>query len=206
MFWTGALTEGFGWRSTQWFQTIYGGFTLLLVILGLPETHKQSSIAAAAEVEAARDADADDPEKAGPAAASLSRVSTRRSVALKWRKYATMAYKIFVEPLSIVKYLRFPAVALTVYYASIAFGSLYFLNISVEKTFSAAPYNFNAIIVGCLYLFNSVGYMIGSIFGGRWVDHVCTLTFPLICKRVANFSTDYAPSCPYCRAYRPRHR
>ena len=164
----GGLTEWLGWRSTQWFQVIYGGLTFLLVILGLPETHKFSNIVAAAEAEVPDNLDTKSQKSAG----SLSRVSTRRSVAVKSRKYAAVARRIFLEPLSVIKYLRFPAVALTVYYASIAFGSLYFLNISIEKTFSGPPYNFSVIIIGCLYIFNSTGYILASIFGGPWVDYV----------------------------------
>ena len=171
LLWIGALTQGFGWRSTQWFQTIYGGVTLLLVIFGLPETHKETKIVTLAEREAVQKSETSS-HQVGSAAASLSSTPTRRSIALKSRKYAYLARRIFIEPLSIIKYLRFPAVALVVYYASVTFGSLYFLNISIEKTFSGPPYNFSVIIVGCLYIFNSTGYILASIFGGRWVDAV----------------------------------
>ncbi|KAL1987935.1 hypothetical protein VTN96DRAFT_1919 [Rasamsonia emersonii] len=34
----GALTQGFGWRSTLWFLTIFGGVLLILILLCLPET------------------------------------------------------------------------------------------------------------------------------------------------------------------------
>ena len=152
----GGLTEGFGWRSTQWFQVIYGGVTLVLILLSLPETHRSPT----SNIEVAS------------SKTSLSRQSTRQSVAFKTRKYLRIFHRIFLEPLKIIGFLRFPAIALTVFYASVAFGSLYFLNISVEKTFSAPPYNFSVIIIGCLYIFNSTGYIVASIFGGRWVDHV----------------------------------
>ena len=33
----GALTEKFGWRSTQWFLAIYGGAVLVLLFFALPE-------------------------------------------------------------------------------------------------------------------------------------------------------------------------
>lgn len=144
----------------------------MLVLLSLPETHKKPSISAATEVEAVQRVASNDIEQAGSSHTSLSRLSTRQSVAVKTRKYAALARRIFIDPLEIILYLRFPAVALVVYYASVAFGSLYFLNISVEKTFSGAPYHFSVIIVGLLYIFNSAGYIITSIFGGRWVDYV----------------------------------
>lgn len=166
----GGLTEGLGWRSTQWFQVIYGGIVLLLIIFCLPETHKKSVILEAAEEEA----EVEIVEKTNPGKSpALSRTTSRHSVVIKKTvKYAAVLRRILIDPLRIIAYLRFPAVALTVYYASIAFGSLYFLNISVEKTFSAPPYSFHVVIVGCLYIFNSVGYLLSSIFGGRWVDRI----------------------------------
>lgn len=36
----GALTQGLGWRSTQWFLCIFGGVQLMLILLCLPETVK----------------------------------------------------------------------------------------------------------------------------------------------------------------------
>ena len=68
--------------------------------------------------------------------------------------------------------MRFPAVAVTVLYASITFGSLYFLNVSIQYTFSRAPYDFSVMIVGLLYIPNSLGYILASIFGGRWTDWI----------------------------------
>lgn len=34
----GALTQGFGWRSTLWFLAIFGGVILILIFFLLPET------------------------------------------------------------------------------------------------------------------------------------------------------------------------
>ena len=61
---------------------------------------------------------------------------------------------------------------ITVYYASITFGSLYLLNISLETTFSAPPYNFSRIIVGLTYIPGAVGYVLASFFGGKWTDSI----------------------------------
>jgi MFS family permease len=80
--------------------------------------------------------------------------------------------QIFLDPLRIIAWLRFPPVALTVYYASITFGSLYILNISIQSTFSAAPYSYSTLIVGLLYIPNSSGYLLASLFGGRWIDSI----------------------------------
>ena len=87
-------------------------------------------------------------------------------------KYLTVGRRLFIDPLKIILYLRFPAVLITVYYASITFGSLYLLNISLETTFSAPPYNFSTIAVGLTYIPNSIGYVLASIFGGKWTDTI----------------------------------
>jgi len=101
----------------------------------------------------------------------LSRVSSRQ-VARSTARLLKTLNMVFIDPLKIILYLRFLPVLLSVYYASIAFGSLYILNVSVEETFGKAPYNFSTIIVGLLYIPNSLGYMVASIFGGRWMDNI----------------------------------
>lgn len=156
----GALAEAWGWRSTQWFQTIYGGVLLIILTFCLPET-------LARRTEPAQPQQVVD-EKTGRS--ELARVSTRQSVQIKTKRAAVIFKRCIIEPLSVILYLRFPAVLLTVYLASITFGSLYFLNISVQQTFSTSPYNFSVIIIGLLYIPNSLGYVISSLFGGRWTD------------------------------------
>jgi len=114
-----------------------------------------------------------DPEKDSRPA--LSRSVSRRSVksaAVTTQKYLLLAKRLFIDPLLIIRYLRFPPVALTVSYASVAFGCLYFLNISVETTFSGPPHNFGTIEVGLLYISNSLGYLVMSLLGGPWVDRI----------------------------------
>lgn len=168
----GGLTAGFGWRSTQWFQTIYGSLLLIFIILFLPETHPPKPDTTAAAARAA--ATLPGPERPGSSLANARRMSRAsvQSVAVQSRKYSILLRRIFIEPLKIITYFRFPAVALTVYYSSMVFGSLMFLNISIEKTFSHAPYRFGSTLVGCLYIFNSVGYILASLLGGPWVDRI----------------------------------
>lgn len=158
----GALSEELGWRSCLWFTTIYGVVLWLLLLFCLPETLKTIIPVA---VIAATEGD-------GPVRPTLSRTSTRQSVALKSKKYATILRRWFLDPLAIILNLRIPAVAMVVYYASITFGSLYVLNISVQQTFGAEPYGYSTIIVGLLYIPNSMGYFLASLFGGRWVDKI----------------------------------
>ncbi|KAF2163723.1 hypothetical protein M409DRAFT_68314 [Zasmidium cellare ATCC 36951] len=167
----GVLAETLGWRSTQWLMAIFGGILFIFIIICLPETlHQRRRIAAEAEQEAAEEVGEVD-EKGNPQP-TLNRTTTKQSVRIKSKKYLLMARRAFLDPLHIIVYLQFPAVAILVFYASITFGSLYVLNISVQQTFSAQPYNYSSIIVGCLYIPNSLGYFLSSIFGGRWVDSI----------------------------------
>ena len=46
------------------------------------------------------------------------------------------------------------------------------LNISLETTFAKPPYSFNTIEVGLTYIPNSIGYVLASLFGGRWTDYI----------------------------------
>jgi hypothetical protein len=114
------------------------------------------------------------PEHEKPAGeeVTLQRTTTRQSVRDGARRGALFLKQAFVDPLNIILLLRYPAVAVTVYYAAITFGSLYFLNISIELSFSRAPYNFSTLIVGLCYIPNSVGYFLASILGGRWLDYI----------------------------------
>jgi multidrug resistance protein len=150
----GALGQGLGWRSTQWFLVIYGVLTVVAIIFALPETLAKPL--------------ATKPE----ARPELTRTSTRASTVAKTKSVLTHLNQIFVQPLTILAWLRYPPVLLSVYYASITFGALYILNISVQATFSAQPYGFSTLIVGLLYIPNSAGYLLASIFGGRWIDNI----------------------------------
>lgn len=185
----GALAQGLGWRSTQWFLVIYGGVLIIFLIFALPETlkarknmvdeaAKEHNATLETEIAATGDAGGQiDIEKEATTTEivrtkTLQRTSTHKSVAKKSRKYIKILKRCSLDPLKIVLLLRFPAVFLTVIWASITFGCLYFLNISIETTFSEAPYNFSTLIVGLLYIPNSLGYLIASLFGGRWLDHI----------------------------------
>jgi multidrug resistance protein len=161
----GALGEGLGWRSTQWFLVIYGSCTLIFIIFALPETlpRKERS-------QQPLEPSPGDPEKSPRP--NLQRTSTRASTVQKTKSFLTHMRQIFIDPLKILAWLQYPPVALTVYYASITFGALYLLNISIQSTFSSAPYNYSTLIVGLLYIPNSAGYLLASLFGGRWIDAI----------------------------------
>ncbi|KAK4131122.1 MFS general substrate transporter [Trichocladium antarcticum] len=157
----GALVEAFGWRATMWFLAIYGGVMLLMLLFCLPETLAKPPPPAPLT-------------DAATTTAPLQRTSTTRSVALHTRRTAALLKRFFIDPLSVLLYLRHPPVLLTVYLASIAFGALYVLNISIQSTFSTPPYSFAPIPLGLLYLAPSLGYILASTAGGRWLDRIMT--------------------------------
>lgn len=164
----GVLTETLGWRSALWSQGIFGVILWVAIVLFLPETLKnRRSIAAEAEAEAKSALPTD--EKMRP---PLTRTSTRQSAKIKAKKYSGIFRRWFIDPLKIIHHLGKPPVALSVFYASMTFGTLYFLNISIQQTFAQAPYHYNTLIIGLLYIPNSVGYFIASILGGPWVDRI----------------------------------
>lgn len=177
----GALAERFGWRSTQWFLAIYGGAVLGFLFFALPEVSLLYPITLQSYVvlivllqtlkaTKALSSDAEkDPASDRP---NLTRTVSRQSVQRKTAKYIKKTKRIFLDPLKIILYLRFPAVSITVYYASITFASLYLLNISLQTTFSKPPYNFSTTLVGLTYIPNSIGYVLSSLFGGKWTDKI----------------------------------
>ncbi|KAJ0120096.1 MFS multidrug resistance transporter [Diaporthe amygdali] len=165
----GALAQGFGWQSTMWFLTCFGGVNFLSIVFFLPETlARRKPAAAAAGTTTATDNNNNNLDRT----TSLARMSTRQSVAVKTKRGAALLRKAFIDPLSCILYLRFPPVALTVGFAAIAFGALFVLNISVQSTFAAPPYGFSVVVVGLLYIPSSLGYFISSLFGGKWVDSI----------------------------------
>lgn len=156
----GALAQQWNWRSTLWFLAGYGGLTLVFIFFALPETlaAQKASVAEANDERESMEG-------------RLTRVSSRQVLRFtaKWLKISKI---FFLDPLKMILYLRYPPVLLTVYYASITFGSLYVLNVSIEHTFGQAPYGFSTIVVGLLYIPNSLGYVVASTFGGRWMDKI----------------------------------
>lgn len=158
----------------MWFLTCFGGLNFLSILFFLPETLARRKPPAPAPAPASAGATANNNTDSSnlDRTTSLARMSTRQSVAVKTKRGAALLRKALIDPLSCIVYLRFPPVALTVGFAAIAFGSLFVLSISIQSTFSRPPYGFPVIIVGLLYLPSSLGYLISSLFGGRWVDAI----------------------------------
>ncbi|CAI6342576.1 unnamed protein product [Periconia digitata] len=159
----GILGKTLGWRSTQWFLVIYGGLTFIMIVFALPETLPPKEPIAQLQT-----------SPSSPAHGELTRTTTQQSAVQRSKTILRTLRRIFIDPLIVLTWLRYPPVALTVYYASITFGSLYFLNISIQASFSIAPYNFSTLIVGLLYIPSSLGYILASVFGGRWIDRIMT--------------------------------
>ncbi|KAJ5898895.1 hypothetical protein N7495_003639 [Penicillium taxi] len=156
----GLLAQRWGWRSTMWFCAAFGALVVIFIFFALPETLViQKPLLPKNEGE---DEDGTRP---------VSRASSRKVVhfTTRWLKFLKIS---FLDPLKIILYLQYVPVLLSVYYASVAFGSLYVLNVSVEETFGNEPYNFSTIVVGLLYIPNSLGYLVASIFGGKWMDSI----------------------------------
>lgn len=174
----GVMAQSLGWRSVQWFLAIYGAVILVFIFFALPETLKDTKpIPFLAEEEETAPPTTD--EKMTPDAnttatirPTLTRTTTTRSAVRKTTGYLLILRRWFIDPLRIILYLQYPPIALCVGYASILFGALYALNVSVQQTFSVAPYSYSSAIVGLLYIPNSLGYFLSSIFGGRWVDNI----------------------------------
>lgn len=176
----GALGAGLGWRSTQWFLVVYGGVTLGLIVFALPETlqrgerdgveNLQQGIAITASRSSSTPYDPENPPATATAPAPPK--APHNSTPKPHTTLTTHLRQTLLDPLQILLWLRHPPILLTVYYASITFGSLYILNISIQASFSHAPYNFSTLILGLLYIPNSAGYLLASFFGGRWLDWI----------------------------------
>ena len=181
----GVMAQSLGWRSVQWFLSIYGAVILVFIFFALPETLGDpkgiSTLSDEEEPEEQPSSSTPNPadEKHTPSpqparpTSTLTRQPTNKSALhLKTTTYLTVLRRWFIDPLKIILYLKYPPIALCVGYASILFGALYALNVSVQQTFSVAPYGYSSAIVGLLYIPNSLGYFLSSIFGGRWVDSI----------------------------------
>lgn len=159
----GLLAQNLGWRSTQWFLAVYGAVLVFSIFFALPETLKAPD-SESLETQLNSIAIAGQPD--------LNRAISRRSLQYNTKRWLKISKQFIIDPLKIITYLRFPAVLITIFYASITFSCLYLLNISVEVKFSKAPYNFTPLIIGLSYVPSSVGYIVASVAGGRWTDQI----------------------------------
>lgn len=90
----------------------------------------------------------------------------------KWDRIKDELYQTLIRPTKAVVLLSHPQIWLVILYASICFGIIYFFNLTISYKYSRLPYNFSSIIVGLLYIPNSITYVIALIIGGRWNDRL----------------------------------
>ncbi|KXJ88816.1 major facilitator superfamily domain-containing protein [Microdochium bolleyi] len=162
---SGTLTNAFGWQSTMWFLAAYGCSTTILILFGPPETLlRKKDKTPVPRADAAPTGDDGRP---------LSQVvSTMRPVREKTSDAGIWLRRIFIDPLSIMIYFRYPTVQCTIWCSAITVGGVYILNIGVQAALTKAPYSYSPWVIGLLYIPGSVGYVLSSIFGGMWLDRV----------------------------------
>lgn len=153
----GILAQELGWQATQWFLAIYGFCCFVLLVLLLPETLAQKRSVS---------------EEPPAPQELLRRMTTTESAKVHTRKFAAGLRRFLVDPLRVLLFLRFPAVAITVLVAAIAFGALFVANIAIQRGFSHEPYGYGQLVVGLLYIPPGLGYIATSFVGGRWIDNI----------------------------------
>lgn len=90
----------------------------------------------------------------------------------RYEKYRHLTYLYLLRPLKSVYFLMYPPVFLAITFSAISFAILYFVNMTIEFGYARPPYSFKPMLVGLMYIPNSVTYMLASIFGGKWTDHL----------------------------------
>ncbi|RKP12629.1 major facilitator superfamily domain-containing protein [Piptocephalis cylindrospora] len=72
-------------------------------------------------------------------------------------------------PIDALKLLRFPTVAMTIFYVSVVYGSLYLVTTEIPRTF-ANLYHLSSSSIGLTYLASGCGNVGGALLGGRMTD------------------------------------
>ncbi|OKL58650.1 putative MFS transporter [Talaromyces atroroseus] len=144
----GALADRWGWRSTMWFVVILAAAMLVMLFLVLPETSSRKETSWWSQTNA--------------------RIGKRNPLVK-----AVIIFRILmIDPFKALLVMRYPAMFLPMFYIGVVTIYFYVLNISIQNTFASSPYNFGILIVGLLYIPSSLGYIVGSVVGGRWMDFV----------------------------------
>jgi MFS family permease len=77
-----------------------------------------------------------------------------------------------INPLAPMKLLRFPNVSLKIIYMSTVWAFMYVQNVVIPTFYET--YNLSYSAIGLAFLAPGIGYIIGSIVGGRYSDYVLT--------------------------------
>lgn len=139
----GALTQRWGWRSTQWYLAIFGGLNIALILFCLPETLRRKTVS-----------------------------PTNGEPKPKPKLTVGRFLKKAVEPLQILGMLRHPAIFVAVYAGGLSFGVMFVGYVELQAAFLYPPYNFSETTLGLLYLAPTIGYAVSSVVGGRWLDYI----------------------------------
>ncbi|KAK9466314.1 major facilitator superfamily domain-containing protein [Lipomyces arxii] len=145
----GALNDRWGWRAPQYFLTILGFMALLQIMVLLPETLVRKPI---------------DP--------SAQEKKDKRKESNRTKYYVSEGYQFFIEPFKAFKLLKYPSFLFAISYNSFGYGGLYIFNNTIDLYFVRPPYSFSSLITGIMYFPNGLGYVLGSIAGGRWADRI----------------------------------
>lgn len=86
--------------------------------------------------------------------------------------FKTTMYDCIIRPTHSLVLLKHPPVALVISYSAVCFAVIYFFNMTISYEYAREPYNFSSIIIGLMYIPNSLTYVAASIIGGKWNDHL----------------------------------
>ncbi|GMF00479.1 unnamed protein product [Ambrosiozyma monospora] len=89
-----------------------------------------------------------------------------------WSQLKYFSYIYLFSPLKSLLFFRYPPVTISIAYSAPCYAVLYILNMTLSYKYARSPYNFSSILIGLVYIPNSVTYFIASIFGGRFNDHL----------------------------------
>jgi MFS family permease len=75
------------------------------------------------------------------------------------------------DPISPLRLLKYPNMSLIIVYISITFALIYVQGTLIGPSFTKL-YHVSVSTVGLIFLAPGVGYVIGSLIGGKWSDYV----------------------------------
>lgn len=90
----------------------------------------------------------------------------------KFKLFLHYAKFYLFGPLKGFVFIKYPPVFLAIAYSAPCFAALYVQNMSLTYMYSKEPYNFSSVLIGLVYIPNSVTYFIASIWGGKFNDYL----------------------------------
>jgi multidrug resistance protein len=90
----------------------------------------------------------------------------------KFKLFLHYAKMYLFGPLKGFVFIKYPPVFLAIAYSAPCFAALYVQNMTLTYMYSRDPYNFSSVLIGLVYIPNSVTYFIASIWGGKFNDYL----------------------------------